>query len=98
MGGIRVARDAEVAQIGEHLRGGLAQQHIARLHVTVQHPGVVCIRERRRDLTHDEQGVRRGKRPLLTEQLEQVTAMDQLGGDEELTVVLAGVEDLDHVG
>ena len=77
--------------------GHRAEQHVGRLHVTVDQPGGVGRIERGRDLADNGARARRVHRAGLAEQRPNVAAADIAHCDEQDAVRLARLEDRDHV-
>ena len=87
--------DAEVGDLHLALVG---DQHVARLHVAVDHPVLVGVAERRSHVGPDVGGPLGRQRPGRLEDGGQGTAVDELHDDEVGAGVLAPVEDRDDVG
>ena len=88
--------DAEVGQHGPAVR---AEQHVARLDVTMQDAGRVRAAQRAEQPAAQIRGLLRGQRAVLGHDLLQRAALDQLHHDPRAAVgLLDHVEDGDHRG
>ena len=92
--GVDRAGQAEVGDLDPAVVG---QQHVLGLDVAVQDPGVVGGRERAEHRLDHRQRLGRRHRGFLADQVAQGQAGDVLHHQEQRAVVVAGVEDGDHV-
>ncbi len=74
-----------------------ADQHVARLHVTVDQAAGVRLVQRRRHLADDVNYARRGQDALAVKQRAQVLPADVAHRDEQGPVCLAGIVDRNDV-
>ena len=74
-----------------------SDQHVRRLHITVDEPARVRGVKRTRHLSDVGRGKPRLKRPALREQLAKVGALDEIHRDEKQPRLFTGPIDRDHV-
>ena len=87
--------DAEVGELHQAVR---TDQDVGRLHVSVDHLGLVGDPERQRALSEHRPHLFGGERATLADHLGQRPALDQLHDQEGQSVVLAVVEQGGDVG
>jgi hypothetical protein len=90
--------EPEVRDLDRAAAGRLVgEQHVLRLHVAVDHPGPVGLGERGEHRVEQGQRPARRERGVLADHVAQGEPRDVLHDQEERAVVVALVEDRDHV-
>lgn len=95
--GLAVAGDAEVAQVGDERPAAQPQQHVARLDVSVDDAHGVRVDQALTQLLEQAQCIRDLQRAVGGQPALEVAVGDELGDQEERSLVFAVLVDLDDV-